>query len=403
VGHRAPGARDGKAAKAKKVASRAASSPHGEPSCQIVQRASEDTHVSLEHRRENHDCAIDDIGEAGKNVKTPGDPIYNPRCLALTRQQRYVVWPDKFKPDIGARYDGTTNPVEFLQLYVIAIQAARGDQRAMANWFPMALKDALRTWLMNLPHESVTSWKVLCRQFVANFMPTYECPATKNDLKAVRQYKGETLLQYIQRFSQMRNKIPRISNEEVISVFSTGVSDIKMREKLSVNDKLTSVVRLFEIADRCAKAEEGRLFVHNLPEALPPKPKSKDPKRKEAAVLAVKPEHKQRRGDRSERNKGRRRRYCFLHKKDTHNTDDCWIVQKFLEENGVTKRRGSSHSHDKGGSWGDRRDDDRDEGHRRDGLSRVDPEPLPLPPPANDHREQNRGAIKNREASPLAS
>jgi hypothetical protein len=102
----------------------------------------------------------------------------------------------------------------------------------------------------------------------------------------------------------MRNKIPRISNEEVISAFSTGVSDIKMREKLSVNHELTSVVRLFEIADRCAKAEEGRLFVHNLSEALPPKPKSKDPKRNEAAVLAAEPEHKQRRGDRSERDKG---------------------------------------------------------------------------------------------------
>jgi hypothetical protein len=103
------------------VASHAASSPRGEPSYQIVQRAPEDARVSLERRRENHDRAIDDIGEAGKNVKTPGDPIYNPGCLALTRQQRYVVWPDKFKLDIGARYDGTTNPVEFLQLYVIAV------------------------------------------------------------------------------------------------------------------------------------------------------------------------------------------------------------------------------------------------------------------------------------------
>jgi hypothetical protein len=84
----------------------------------------------------------------------------------------------------------------------------------------------------------------------------------------------------------MRNKIPQISNEEAISAFSTGVSNIKMREKLSVNDELTSVVRHFEITDRCAKAEEGRLFVHNLPEALPPKPKSKDPKCKEADVLA---------------------------------------------------------------------------------------------------------------------
>jgi hypothetical protein len=172
----------------------------------------------------------------------------------------------------------------------------------------------------------------------------------------------------------MRNKITRISNEEVISAFSTGVSDIKMREKLSVNDELTFVVRLFEITDRCAKAQEGRLFLHNLPEALPPKPKSKDPKCKEAAILAAEPEHKQHCGDRSERDKGRRRRFCILHKKDTHNTDDCWIVQKFHEENGVTKRCGGSRSHGKGGSRGDRRNDDRDEGRRRDGLSRADPE-----------------------------
>jgi hypothetical protein len=114
AGHRAPGARDGKAAKAKKVASCAASSLRGELSCQIVQHAPEDARVPLERCHENHDRAIDDIGEAGKNIKTPGDPIYNPGCLALTRQQRYVVWPDKFKLDIGAHYDVTTNPVKFL-------------------------------------------------------------------------------------------------------------------------------------------------------------------------------------------------------------------------------------------------------------------------------------------------
>jgi hypothetical protein len=202
------------------------------------------------------------------------------------------------------------------------------------------------------------------------------------------------LRQYIQRFSQMRNKIPRISNEEVISVFSTGVSDVKMREKLSVNDELTFIVRLFEIADRCAKAEEGRHFMHNLPEALPPKPKSKDPKRKEAVVLVAEPDHKQCRGDHSECDKGRRRRYCILHKKDTHNIDDCWIVQKFHEENGVSKHRGGGCSYGKSGSQGDRRDDDREEGRRREGLSRADPEPLPLPPPANDRREENQGGYQ---------
>jgi hypothetical protein len=95
--------------------------PHGESNFQIVQRAPEDALVSLEHRRKNHNHAIDDIGEASKNVKVTGEPVYNPGCLALTRQQCYVVWPDKFRPDIGARYHGTSNPVEFLQLYVIIV------------------------------------------------------------------------------------------------------------------------------------------------------------------------------------------------------------------------------------------------------------------------------------------
>jgi hypothetical protein len=114
AGHHALGAGNGKASQAKKVVSRAASSPRGEPSCQIVQCAPEDARVSLERRRENHDRAIDNIGEAGKNVKVTEDPVYNPGFLALTHQQRYVVWPDKFRPDIGARYDGTSNPIEFL-------------------------------------------------------------------------------------------------------------------------------------------------------------------------------------------------------------------------------------------------------------------------------------------------
>jgi hypothetical protein len=114
IRQRGLGRRDGKVAQAKKAVSHAASSPHGEPCCQIIQRASEDTCVSLERRHENHDRAIDNIGKAGKNVKVTEEPIYNLGCLALTRQQRFVVWPDKFRPDIGACYDGTSNPVEFL-------------------------------------------------------------------------------------------------------------------------------------------------------------------------------------------------------------------------------------------------------------------------------------------------
>jgi hypothetical protein len=85
----------------------------------------------------------------------------------------------------------------------MGIQVARGYHRVMANWFPMALKEAAWAWLMNLPEESVSSWSDLSKLFIANFKATYERPASRGDLKVVAQRPGETLYKYIQRFCQV--------------------------------------------------------------------------------------------------------------------------------------------------------------------------------------------------------
>ena len=71
-------------------------------------------------------------------------------CRAFTPELRRVVWPGKFKPDLPPCYDGTPDPAEFLQLYELSIEAANGDEKVMANWFPMALKDGAHSWLLNL-------------------------------------------------------------------------------------------------------------------------------------------------------------------------------------------------------------------------------------------------------------
>ena len=75
-------------------------------------------------------------------------PVATAGCLAFTPELCGVTWPGKFKPDLPPRYDGTADPVEFLQLYELCNEAANGDERVMANWFPMALKDGARTWLL---------------------------------------------------------------------------------------------------------------------------------------------------------------------------------------------------------------------------------------------------------------
>ena len=78
-------------------------------------------------------------------------------CRAFTPELRSVAWRGKFKLDLPPRYDVTPDPAEFLQLYELSIEAANGDEKVMANWFPMALKDGPRLWLLNLPVGSISS------------------------------------------------------------------------------------------------------------------------------------------------------------------------------------------------------------------------------------------------------
>jgi hypothetical protein len=52
---------------------------------------------------------------------------------ALVGPLRRAAWPPCFKPDVVARYDGTSDPVEFLQRYADDVRAAGGDGRVMAN------------------------------------------------------------------------------------------------------------------------------------------------------------------------------------------------------------------------------------------------------------------------------
>src|ERR671910_3716444 len=92
----------------------------------------------------------------------------------------------------------------------------------------------------------------------------------------------------------MRLKIPKVTNKAIISVFSDGVHDIKMKEELAIHEELCTSLELFNLATKCARAEEGRLSLLELPAADPEekKLKAKDMKRKGAAVLAAEPDTK---------------------------------------------------------------------------------------------------------------
>jgi hypothetical protein len=237
-------------------------------------RTREDARVSLERareRRQNIEGRNLDRDFATEASQTPvgarsqtGVPLAGMGCAALTDHLCTASWPPKFRPHLPEKYDGTTNPLEFLQVYVTAIMAAGGNTAVMATYFHVALSGPARTWLMNLTLGSVYSWEELCAWFVANFASAYQQHGVEAHLHAVRQEPGETLRKFISCFTKVRGTIPRISDASIITAFRQGVRDEKMLEKLATHD-VETVPTLFALADKCARATEGRAW-HSAPQ-----------------------------------------------------------------------------------------------------------------------------------------
>jgi hypothetical protein len=234
----------------------------------------EDARISLERARErwqniegrslDHDfVVVAPQTPTGARIQA-GVPLAGVGCAALADHLRAVTWPSKFRPQLPEKYDGTSNPLEFLQVYVTAITAAGGDTTVMATYFHVALSGPARTWLMNLTPGSIYSWEQLCARFTANFTSAYQQHGVEAHLHAVRQESGETHRAFISRFTKVRGTIPRISDASIVTAFRQGVRDEKMLEKLATHD-VETVTTLFTLADKCARAAKGRAW-HSAPQ-----------------------------------------------------------------------------------------------------------------------------------------
>jgi hypothetical protein len=117
--------------------------------------AGEDARVTLERAREccqNIEGRNLDQDFAVAAPQTPmgtrsqvGVPLAGVGYVALVDHLRAASWPPKFWPHLPEKYDGTSNPSEFLQVYVTAITAAGGNTAVMATYFHVALSGPART------------------------------------------------------------------------------------------------------------------------------------------------------------------------------------------------------------------------------------------------------------------
>nr|CAB3502905.1 unnamed protein product [Digitaria exilis] len=216
----------------------------------------------------------------------------------FSRNIRTAPIPPRFRqPTTITKYSGETDPRVWLNDYRLACQlgGATDDDMIIRN-LPLHLADSARTWLGHLPPNRIHDW---------NDLGTYVRPGNTWDLRGCNQKPGESLRDFIRRFSKRCTELPNITDTQIIHFFLESTTSYNLICKLG-RDPPPDANRLFEVASKYASGEEAANAIFNgkkgkRPEETPTEgSKPRKPSMKKATtaneVPAVDPRHKGPRG-----------------------------------------------------------------------------------------------------------
>jgi hypothetical protein len=169
-----------------------------------------------------------------------------------------VSFPQRFRqPTSIDKYNGETDPRVWLNDYRLACQlgGATTDEVIIRN-LPLHLTDSAQTWLEHLPASQIHNWDDLVRTFVGNFQGMYMRPENSWDLRACTQKPGESLRDFIRRFSKRCTELSSIAQSEIVHAFLEGTTCRDLVRELGRSPPVDSN-ELFDIATSFASGEDA--------------------------------------------------------------------------------------------------------------------------------------------------
>jgi hypothetical protein len=166
-----------------------------------------------EHHRHDRRARLDEKVRRGYHPRRGGrygseeDRSPSPKPpgpQAFSRAIRRAPFSTRFRaPTTFTKYSGETRPELWLADYRLACQlGGTDDDNLIIRNLPLFLSDAARAWLEHLPPAQISNWDDLVKAFAGNFQGTYVRPGNSWDLRSCHQQPGESLRDYIRRFSK---------------------------------------------------------------------------------------------------------------------------------------------------------------------------------------------------------
>jgi hypothetical protein len=248
----------------------------------VSSRRMRETSVHPEHTRDEAPAARDYLGNEHHHLdrRTRLDEKvrrgYHPRCgdAATARRIAASLPNHPVRESSAGPYDERRSlPVSEPRLPSPSTRGRRG--RSCGSWttdwqcqlggadddnliirnLPLFLSDA-RAWLEHLPPAQISDWDDLVKAFAGNFQGTYVRPGNSWDLRSCRQQPGESLREYIRRFSKQRTELPNVTDSDVIGAFLAGTTCQDLVSKLGRKTP-TRASELMDVAAKFASGQEA--------------------------------------------------------------------------------------------------------------------------------------------------
>jgi hypothetical protein len=181
-----------------------------------------------------------------------------PGPLVFSQAIRWASFPARFRaPTTITKYSGEKRPELWLVDYRLACQlGGADDDNLIIHNLPLFLSDAARAWLEHLSPVQISDWDDLVKAFAGNFQGTYVRPGNLWDLQSCRQQPGESLREYIRRFSKQRTELPNVTDSDVIGAFLAGTTCRDLVCKLGRKTP-THTSELMDVATKFAFGQEA--------------------------------------------------------------------------------------------------------------------------------------------------
>ncbi|XP_048139588.1 uncharacterized protein LOC125316161 [Rhodamnia argentea] len=156
--------------------------------------------------------------------------------------------PEKFKMPDFEKYDGTSNPVQHVQMYQARMSKYVANGPLMIQTFQAGPKDAAMRWYTDYEIYSMENWEKVANAFIKHFSFNLDVLISREDLEQAEMKKGETIKQYATRWRNVASRLKPVPPERELMKLFVSTLPRTMRSRI-LGSAATSFSHLIAMAE----------------------------------------------------------------------------------------------------------------------------------------------------------